>query len=191
MALILKQYKLPTGDINFPMLFEIPSADRIPALYKHDFLRATALVGMAVASAFDRMKFKKKPDGVLVNNLVEEIIDSADEDNLSMEDLLLFLQRLVRGKYGNFEDVSIPRFMNLFDGYRDERWDEGVRLRDSKNMQYQGLGNASRTNEISQLQQQFSKFASNLHELKTQLAETRKESNVIKMADKFYGDQSK
>src|SRR5258708_2996733 len=104
-ATILKQYKTQGGDINYPAVMSVPLEERLPALFKNDFMKGTALVVGALAMAFEKLSFKSKKNevGVLVNNIAEEILNSCDEDNLSLEDLVLFLQNLVRGKYGVIE----------------------------------------------------------------------------------------
>lgn len=192
MALILKQYKLPTGEVNYPMVMSVPLSERLPALFQKDFLKATALVGMAIATAFDRMRFKKKPDGKFINDLAEEIIDTADEDNLALEDLVLFLQGMVRGKYGNVEDISISRFMNLFEQYRQERHEAILSYRDNEHIQYKGLGDATRSYKTDALSEHFANFANSMSTIRENMKELRtqhKENEVVKKAEKFFSDK--
>lgn len=188
MALILKQYKLPDGAIDFPKVFHVPHFERLPALYKADFMRATALVVGALTVAFERMSFKKKLTGKIINDIAEEIINSCDEDNLSMEDLLLFLGNMVRGKYGNIEEISVSRFMNLFDKYRDDRHYAIIEYRDNQHLQHRCMGNANRSVKADPLADRMSKLGSSLHELKMQLSEQKKENNVLTQAKKYYGE---
>lgn len=164
-ANILKQYKLPQGNVNFPAVMSVSLADRLPAMYEKDYMRTTALVGMAIASAFDRMKFKKELPNELVNDIADEVIDTAGEDNLSMEDLLLFLQGLVRGKYGNVEEISISRFMNLFEDYRQQRHQELLRFRENEHLQYKSLGNPERSSKVDSLSDHFMKLGDTLSQL--------------------------
>lgn len=188
MARILKQYKSPQGSVNYPAVMSVPVNDRIPAMYEKDYMRTTALVGMAIASAFDRMKFKKELANGLVHDIADEVIDSASEDNLSMEDLLLFLQGLVRGKYGNVEDISISRFMNLFEDYRQARHEELLNYRENEHLSYKSLGDSNRSSKGDPLADHFSNLGQSLHELRMSLSESKKESNTIKQANKFYGE---
>lgn len=188
MARILKQYKTPSGSVDFPMVMSVPVADRLPAMYEQDYMRTTALVGLAIASAFDRMRFKKDLPNGIVNDIADEVIDSANEDNIGMEDLLLFLQGLVRGKYGNVEEISISRFMNLFEGYRQERHLELLRYRENEHLQHKSLGDANRTVPSNPLADHFSNLGQSLHELRASLAEQKKEINTIKKAKDFYGE---
>lgn len=186
LATTLKQYREPSGNINFPAVMSVPLSERLPALYKRNFLEATALVGMGLASAFDRMVFKKKPTGEMVNEIAEEILNTSDEDNLSLEDLMLFLQGLVRGKYGEIQELSISRFMKLFDGYRDERHFAILEYRENQHIQYKGMGSAERSSKSDPLAEHFSGLASRIAEMKDGLRE-QKEKETMKKADKYFG----
>lgn len=185
LATTLKQYRERNGEINFPMVLSVPSTERLPAMYQRNFMEATALVGMGLASAFDRMVFKKKPSGEMVNEIAEEILTTCDQDNLSLEDLMLFLQGLVRGKYGEIAELSISRFMKLFDGYRDERHFKLMEYRENQHLQYKALGDANRSNQVDPLADHMSGLSSRISELKDALSE-RKQSDTMKKADKYF-----
>lgn len=168
----------------------VPVSERLPAMYEKDFMRTTALVGLAIASAFDRMRFKKELPNDLVKDITDELLDSASEDNLAMEDLLLFLQGLVRGKYGNIEEMSVSRFMNLIEVYRQERHSDLLRYRENEHLQHKSLGDADRTTKSNPLADHFANLGQSLHELRAGLMEQKKEANTIKQANKFYGNEN-
>jgi len=183
-AQILKQYKHKDGNINFPAIFTVPSTERLPALYEKDFMQATALVVGALTMAFEKMRFKKM-DGVTVNNIAEEVLDSCDQDNLSLEDLVLFLQNMVRGKYGILDDMSVARFMNLFDKYRDERHDAIMELRENEHLMYKGLGSSERICKQDALTEHFANFANTMSTVRENMKELRKENKKLNDIDKF------
>jgi len=185
LATTLKQYRERNGDINFPMVMSVPLSERLPAIYQRNFMEATALVGMGLASAFDRMIFKKKPDGDLVNDIAEEILNTCDQDNLSLEDLMLFLQGLVRGKYGEISELSIARFMKIFDEYRDERHFSLVKYRENQHLQFKGMGTADRVSKGDPLSEHMSGMAGKLADMKDALRD-KKESETMKKADKYF-----
>ena len=187
MALILKQYKDKSGAINFPAVLSVPSSERLPAMYERDFMKATALVVGALTMAFEKMRFKNM-DGRLINDIAEEILNSADEDNIGLEDLVLFLQNMTRGKYGTFESMSLSKFMSHFDKYRDDRHYALLEYRENQHLQFKGIGDATKSVKTDPLADRMSKLGSSLHELRMQLSEQKKESNVIKMANKYYGE---
>jgi hypothetical protein len=141
----LKAYKFENGSPNFPALFTIPTENRLPEMAKIDPDGTCILVTAGLTLAIESMNLKRGLNASQLVDLAEEILDSSVDDKLSFEDLMLFLQGLTRGRYGElYESMDIPKFMNLFGKYRDERWEEGVRLRDAKHDEYKNLGDKDR-----------------------------------------------
>jgi len=164
-TLILKQYKDEKGMVKYPEVFKIPSEDRLPIIAQKDFLKATALVVAALTMAFEKMSMSKKVDGALVNNIADEIIDICGEDNIAMEDLMLFLQGLVRGKYGNHDAMTVSKFMNLFDVYLEERWQAIVTYREEEYQKLEALGDPTdRIKGNTLLDEQLAAYSSKLQE---------------------------
>jgi hypothetical protein len=141
----LKAYKFENGSPNFSALFTIPTANRLPEMAKNDPDGTCILVTAGLTLAIENMNLKRGLNASQLVDLAEEILDSSVDDKLSFEDLMLFLQGLTRGRYGElYESMDIPKFMNLFGKYRDERWEEGVRLRDAKHDEFKNLGDKDR-----------------------------------------------
>lgn len=184
MALILKQYKFKSGEINYPAIFTVPASERLPALYEKDFMQATALVVGALTMAFEKMRFKNM-DGRLINDIAEEVLNTCDEDNLSLEDLVLFLQNMTKGKYGHIESMSIAKFMSLFEKYRDDRHSAILEYRENEHLQFKGLGDANRSSKGDPLSEHFSRLGDTISGLKNSLKETKKENHVLKQMDKL------
>lgn len=187
MALILKQYKHKTGEINYPAVFTVPSIERLPALYEKDFMQATALVVGAITMAFEKMRFKNM-DGKLLNDIAEEVLDTSGEDNLSLEDLVLFLQGMVRGKYGVMENMSVSKFMKLFDEYRLERTNAICEFRLNEHLQFKGMGDSTRMNQPDPLAEHFSNMGARIAEMKNALSE-KKQIETIKKADQYFANK--
>jgi hypothetical protein len=142
---LLRAYKAPNGSPNFPALFDIPSSCRLPELAKNNYDDTLDVVTAGLTLAIENMNLKRGLAPAQIMDLAEEIVDTANDDNLSFEDLILFLQGLTRGRYGElYESMDLPKFMNLFGKYRDERWEEGARLRDEKHLEYKSMGDPQR-----------------------------------------------
>lgn len=137
--LILREFKLPDGSVNYPALFQIRSVDRLPALHRQDPAKAAVTVIAGITMALETMNLKRPMTSAQVADLAEEILDSSYEDNLALEDLMLFLQQLTRGKYVLYEGMDIPKFMEYFEQYREERHVSMLRLREEADMQYRAL----------------------------------------------------
>jgi len=75
------------------MVFSIPKSERIEALAEVDFSKINSVIIVALTMAFENLNLKRGMNEIQVLNLSEAIIESAAEDDLSLEDLLLFLQQ--------------------------------------------------------------------------------------------------
>lgn len=88
----------------------------------NDPKKASAVVLVALETAMASMNLVRPMNAHQMLDLVEAILESSTEDNLSLEDLMLFLQKLIRGEYGPlYESMDIPKFMDHFEKYREER----------------------------------------------------------------------
>lgn len=183
---ILKQYKLPDGSANYPVLFQVPTHERIPALAQIDYQRINMLVIGALTMAFEAMNLKRGMNEMQVLMASEMIIESSSEDNLSLEDVILFLQNMIKGKYDmSYESLDVPKFMKLFEIYRQERHSAILEYRENRHLEYKGLGDANRTNNADPLAEHFSKLGETISGLKERLRETSKENYVLKQMDKL------
>lgn len=158
-------------------MFSIPLSERIPALAAQDFTRINLVIIGALTMAFEAMNQKRGMNEFQILNLAEEIIDSSSEDNLALEDLMLFLQNLVRGKYKMaYESFDIPKFMELFELYRQERHSAILELRQNLHFQYKGLGSAERSCKEDALSEHFAKFADTMSTLRENIKELKQQN---------------
>jgi len=137
----LKAYTLKNGPgANFVALLSIPSSDRLPAMAEHDFKGTDMIITVALTMAMENMNLARPMSSNQLMNLSAAIIDTAAEDNLALEDLMIFLQKLVRGHYGsNYESMDIPKFMSKFEEYRQERHQSMIRIREEQHAQHKAL----------------------------------------------------
>jgi len=142
--LALKPFKYESGSVNFGEIFKIPLDQRIKALAEKDLGGTIKIIAVAITLSVESMNLSRPMTPSQIIDLSEIVAESAGEDNLTIPDLLLFLQKLVRGEYGSlYESIDIPKFMLHFNSYRDERWAEGVKIRDQKTEEYKRMGEES------------------------------------------------
>lgn len=174
---LLRQFKAPNGSPNFPALFAIPNSQRLPELAKTAYDDTLDVIAAGLTLSIENMNLKRglTPDQVL--DLSEEILDTANDDNLSFEDLILFLQGLTRGRYGElYESMDLPKFMNLFGKYRDERWEEGARMRDEKHIEFKALGDPQRTgSRMTSFDEHMAAYTTKLQAKNDEIRELREE----------------
>lgn len=177
----MREYKGNGGVIKYENVLSIPFDNRICKLAEKDYKSVSMAISAALHLAFEGMNLKRgmTPDQEI--DLAEAIIDTSAEDYLALEDLLLFLQKLVRGEYGVlYESMDIPKFMDKFEIYRQERHENLMRIKTERHIQHKKLGDTGRSNTIDELGQHFSGFAEKISVMSSELKHLRKENNNLK-----------
>lgn len=181
-ATILKQYK-EGAIINYPAVMSIPIEERIPILAKKDFGKINLLIIGALTMAFESLNLKRGLNEIQILDLSEAIIDESEEDNLALEDIMLFLQNLVRGKYEiSFENMNVPKFMEIFEIYRQERHEKLLEYKENKHLELKGLGSSERSYREDPLDEHFSKLGGAISELRESMRDLKKENNILTQA---------
>lgn len=83
-----------------------------------------------------------------IAELSEQIIEQSGEDNLAVEDVLLFLRELITGKAGKIYDrMDIPTFFELFENYREKRHQAILNIRYEEQANHKVYGPSERSSE--------------------------------------------
>jgi hypothetical protein len=180
-SIILREFKTQQGVVKYDKVLAIPVMDRIPALAEKDFHKMITIISAALTLAFEGMNLKRGMNALQVVDLAEAIIDTAGEDNLAMEDLMLFLQKLVRGEYGAmYESMDIPKFMTAFEEYREDRWKQLNNIRYEQAAQHKIQGDTGRSNQVDELSEHFSNFANRISEMNSKIKDLRDENKNLR-----------
>ena len=144
---LLKPFQSGAG-LDFLMLAKIPSGERIPALAKENKSYVHKFI---VAQIEYTMKFFNLSNSLSVEQiflLADQIIDEAGDDNISLQDVFIFLQKLATGKMGVvYNRLDIPSVMEMFDKYRDERVDEIIKIKEEIHINHKASGDPTRWSE--------------------------------------------
>jgi hypothetical protein len=145
-SLNLKQYKFPNGGVNYDVILRVPLEDRLPGLITKVGLKQVHMaLAAAITMTMESLNLAKPLTPNQIIDLVDILIDTSSEDYLSLEDIMLFLQQLVRGGSGTlFSSMDIPKFMQSFEKYRQQRHDEYHRLKESQDAQFKCSSNTPR-----------------------------------------------
>jgi len=138
----LANYK-ERGAVVYEKVMQIPVSQRIPALVETKEGRTGVLVALVASlkSAFDNLNLDKKLNEEQVVDLADKIIDQSFEDNLSIQDVLLFLEQFLTGQTGKlFNRLDMPTFFEKFEMYRQKRHEEILRIREEQHANYKALG---------------------------------------------------
>lgn len=172
---ILKQYKQPTGQPNFPALLSIPMSERLPAMVKNDYQGTFIMITGAITMVSELMNLKRGLNPAQIEELTDTIMETCEEDSLALEDFLLFLQKLVRGEYGgNYESMDVPKFMEKFEVYREQRFQALRAIRDEQHAQYSPDYSVPRLSETFKRQESLKNIAAYVQNslMKNQKGET-------------------
>lgn len=145
--LVRMQYETGAGP-NFENLLAIPFEDRIPGLIErygnktmHHLL--VMVVNEFVASL--ELPAYKRPTETRISVLACEVMLSSYEDLLSLEDIILFLQRAKAGFYGPIKTlVNTAMLFTLLDKYRQERHEAYIKLKNNKEAVLKTIGPVAR-----------------------------------------------
>lgn len=138
--MVLREFKTDHGAPNYPILYSVPNSQRIRDLATQDYQRINMVIVGALTVAFEGMNLKRGMNGLQIVTLADAIIEGSSEDNLALEDLMLFLQQMISGKYEmSYESMDIPKFMLLFEKYRQERWSQWIKHNEDKHEQYKSF----------------------------------------------------
>lgn len=150
LSIAINSFKLANGVINYPAILSVPGTDRIPSLVgKIGYEKLHKTLGVAIQLAMESMNLSKPITANQIFDLVDAIIDTSSEDYLAIEDVILFLQKMVRGEAGNlFSSMDIPKFMQMFEKYRQERHNELLKIREDQITQWKGMGGAANRIDI-------------------------------------------
>jgi hypothetical protein len=135
--LVVKQYQ--AGEtVKWDALLSIPLTDRIPGLMEK-FGKKTMyrLLVMIIREFFNSLVLTKakKLTETKISVTACDLMISAHEDYLSLEDVILFLQRAKAGKYGVIKNLSSPVvFFDLLEQYRQDRHEAYKKIEAKKQM---------------------------------------------------------
>lgn len=144
MNMYLQKFKSSEKEANYGELIKIPNSDRIVAMAERDMRGTVTSIAVALTLAIETLNLKITMTPIQIVDCAEVIVDSAKEDKIAMEDVLVFLQKLTRGQYGELYGViDQAKLLGFFDKFRDERYLEAVRIRDAKTQEFKELGDAN------------------------------------------------
>ena len=138
------------GIIQYSKSLEIPAGERIPALLnlERGRERISASIAASLTSAMQNINLRVGLSPEQIFELSEAIIDQSHEDNLGLEDILLFLGELVTGKAGKIYDrMDMPTFFELFEYYRQQRHSTLMDIRYEEQVNHKAQGPTDRTSE--------------------------------------------
>jgi hypothetical protein len=145
--LALQQYSTADG-ANFEALLAVPLSERIPALISQYGLKRMHRLIKTILNEFCysiALPKSKKLTETKTSVTACDLILVADEDQLSMEDLIVFFELSKNGKYGKFKTVLTHySIMEKLEQFRQERYETYIRIKEQKEAEVRLLGPTER-----------------------------------------------
>jgi hypothetical protein len=130
------------GNVNYlAVINQVPLEDRLPALVqKYSKQKIAAILTVSLTACFEKMNLRYAMNAEQIVELADMIIETSEEDMLALEDVMLFLQQLVRGQMGKIYDrMDIPTFFEMFEKYRQNRHDDYMNAKEEKDAQFKAF----------------------------------------------------
>jgi hypothetical protein len=146
-SLTLNQYELE-GEPNYKGLLSIPLDERIPGLMQEYGLKRMHKLVKTILQEFCysiALPKSKKLTDTKISVVACDLILSAHEDQLSMEDLIVFFERAKQGKYGKFKSLLTHyAIMEKLEVFRQQRYEAYQHMKAEREAELKLLGGADR-----------------------------------------------
>jgi len=132
---------MPLAIIEF-----VPVSERLPALaklYGND--KISIVLAKAITKTLNSFNLRVGMNSDQITELSYSLIESAEEDQLAIQDILLFLEGMVKYKYGKVYDrMDMPTFYEMLEVYREQRHQALMSKNDELQAQYKAYGDTNR-----------------------------------------------
>jgi hypothetical protein len=127
----------------------VPVSERLPALakmYGND--KIAAVLSKSVTRALNNFNLRVAMTPEQITDLCYAILDEAEQDQLAIQDVLLFLDGMIKYKYGKVYDrMDMPTFFEMLEKYREERHLAFMNGKDEAHAQFKAMGDSNRTSQ--------------------------------------------
>lgn len=129
----------------------VPVSERIPALaktYGND--KIAIILIKQITATLNTFNLRVTMNSEQIAQLAYSLIESAEEDQLAIQDILLFLDGMVKYKYGKVYDrMDMPTFYEMLEVYREQRHLAYAGLKEESHSQNKAAGDTNRmSNEV-------------------------------------------
>ena len=146
--LVLQNYQ-KDGNVKFDALLSIPLSERIPALIESYGKKTVHRLLVMILKEFNNklvLPKAKKLTETKISIAACELMLTAYEDQLALEDVILFLQRAKGGLYGPIKNLVLPSVLfDKFEMYRQARHDVFLKIKEARDAKFKALGATPRS----------------------------------------------
>jgi hypothetical protein len=145
----MSRYKEKGEPNHISVIQNIPRDQRLPQIakiYGND--KIATVLGKQITRTLMNFNLRVGMNTEQIYDLSLAIIETAEEDNLAIEDIMLFLDGLPKFKYGKVYDrMDMPTFFEMLEKYREERHKAFVNAKEEAHAQFKAMGDSNRTSQ--------------------------------------------
>ena len=127
----------------------VPVSERLPALakmYGND--KIAGILSLSITRALNNFNLRVAMTPEQIADLSFAILDEAEQDQLAIQDVLLFLDGMIKFKYGKVYDrMDMPTFFEMLEKYREERHLAFMNGKEEAHAQFKAMGDSNRTSQ--------------------------------------------
>lgn len=140
------RYKVKGEPDFLSVIKTIPKEERLPAIakiYGND--KIATVLGKQITKALSNYNLRVGMNSEQIYELSLSLIETSEEDNLALEDIMLFLDGLPKFKYGKVYDrMDMPTFYEMLEKYREERHKAFMAVKEEQSTQFKAYGDTNR-----------------------------------------------
>lgn len=166
---------LNRGGVDFEKVLAISMHSRIPNLTHVYGTEMIHKILAALLTSFQNdLNLIRPMSAEQIESCSLELVMTTEEDQLSIEDYVLFFKGAKEGKYGRILDrMDQQTIFTLLEEYRQQRHIAKIRIKENKDLELKALGPSERTTQNDELASSFYNFAGRLAEMRDKLKEQR------------------
>jgi len=140
------RYKENGEPNHLSVMQNIPKDQRLPQIakiYGND--KIATVLGKQITRTLLNFNLRVGMNTEQIYDLSLALIETAEEDNLAIEDIMLFLDGLPKFKYGKVYDrMDMPTFFEMLEVYREQRHQAYVNAKEEAHAQFKSMGDTNR-----------------------------------------------
>ena len=143
------RYKEKGESLPLKVIELVPVSERLPALTKtYGVEKISGILSIAITKALNNFNLRVGMNAEQIMQLSYSLIEEAEQDQLAIQDVLLFLDGMVKYKYGKVYDrMDMPTFFEMLEKYRDERHSAYMNGKEEAHAQFKAMGDSNRTSQ--------------------------------------------
>lgn len=143
----MSRYKDKGEPNHLAVMQNIPKDQRLPQIAKiYGTDKIATVLGKQITKTLGNFNLRVSMNPEQIYDLSLALIETAEEDNLAVEDIMLFLDGLPKFKYGKVYDrMDMPTFFEMLEIYREQRHQAFINAKEESHAQFKAMGDSNRS----------------------------------------------